>query len=427
MKKHFYLVLLALSVCLVPACTSTEAEIDVPAEEEFVEVDEENKAEEELAVLGELNLTANESRAAEQIQEFNSAFFNAVLSAYSSQPNVVCSPMSASILLSMLANSGDEQLTGEIVEALGCSDIEALNSLCYKLLNDAPKMDPEVMFKSANGIWYDERYTLNPTFEKAAKDYFSAAAFPGDFQGAPQKVTDDINAWVKENTNGIIERILSDLDPKSPSVLANATFLKARWSAVFDEKDTKDGIFYGVNGEKTVPMMFQSAQLRIGGNKEFKVFKKGLGYNLYDAWFIRPNIDFNSFIENFDLSEILSMEREFNVRDVDLYFPRFKIEPDVALDLTAALESMGIESISKPTVSHLFTEAVPTSHNISQNVGLEFTEEGAEAVAATFDMSLAGNHPGLLDPTFKLDHPFIFFIREKSSGAILFAGKISDL
>lgn len=426
MKKEVFYVLAAL-LLILSGCASDKAEIDVPAEEEVVVDNEENKADEELAVLGELNLTANESRAAAQIQEFNSAFFNAVLSAYSSQPNVVCSPMSASMMLSMLANSGDEQLTGEIVEALGCSDIEALNSLCYKLLNDAPKMDPEVMFKSANGIWYDERYTLNPTFEKAAKDYFSAAAFPGDFQGAPQKVTDDINAWVKENTNGIIERILSDLDPKSPSVLANATYLKARWSAVFDEKDTKDGIFYGINGEKTVPMMFQSTQLFIGATKEFKVFKKSLGHNLYDAWFIRPNIDFNAFIEKFDLSEVLSMEKELNPRDVDLYFPRFKIEPDVALDLTAALESMGIESLSKPTVSHLFTEAIATSHKLSQNVGLEFTEEGAEAVAITMDMILSGFHPGLLDPTFKLDHPFIFFIREKSSGAILFAGKISDL
>lgn len=301
-------------VCLMGACTSEEADIVVEPEEEVEEVD--------VPEVVELVLNSKESAAAEQVQEFNYKFFKAVVANNPEKANVVCSPLSASTLLSMVANTAEGQLAEEIVAALDCRDIESLNSLSKKYIYALPTIDEAVPFRLVNSVWYDNTYTINPDFAKIAKDYFGAANFASDFKGAPTKVVSDINGWVKDNTNGIIPQIIKNLPAEAQAVLVNALYFKGAWTNPFDEKDTYEDTFKGVNGTHKVKMMHNESFQHFVDAENYKMVKMQVGNGFFEALFILPANDVDTFIANADFAAIANAEH--TDKAIDFMLPRFK-------------------------------------------------------------------------------------------------------
>lgn len=154
MKKLFFF----LPALLFAACSSDEPA--VAPDPEVPSVD--------------LTLSARESRAAQQIQAFNVDFFKACSQEFDADRNMVCSPFSASALLSMLANCVDQNVREQIIDALGCEDIDALNSLTAKQLSALPTIDPSSTMTYANGLWYKNQYTLRDEVAKLLNENYMA-------------------------------------------------------------------------------------------------------------------------------------------------------------------------------------------------------------------------------------------------------------
>ena len=118
-------------------------------------------------------LTAEEQAALPDVNAAQLDFFEKVYKHSSPGENVVCSPLSAQVLLSMLANDAEPESAAEIYSALGCGNQELLNSMNVKLMDAMKKASP-VTFKSANALWYDTQYTLSD----AGKDLISGSYAP---------------------------------------------------------------------------------------------------------------------------------------------------------------------------------------------------------------------------------------------------------
>ena len=410
--KHLFQFLSILLLVALAACTN---------EDNGLVVDE---GEEDVARAFEL--TQAESRAAADVLSFNQDFFKAVVASEKPKGNVVCSPLSASVLLSMVANSAEGDLRSEITKALGCNDLEALNSLSQKYLLALPDVDKAVTFTSANSVWYSQEYTIAPEFESVTKKYYDAPNFGRNFGNAPA-VVKEINDWCNDKTNGIIDKMLNTLPEGAVAVLANAIYFKGMWPIPFDKSQTEDMPFYGVNGTSTVKMMHKLAFQDYLKTEQFDAAKMQIGSGKFEAFLIQPKTDLDAFISTTNFDQILSAE--YDAGYIHYYMPRFKYQPEAPIELEKPLLKLGISSINKGNNLVMFTKNFDVTFTVIQKIGAEFTEEGAEGASVTLGEVVYtnwGSEPE--EPaTLKFDHPFVFMIRETTTGALLFAGKISDL
>ena len=415
MKRLFYWLCPMLFVFAFVACTNDGNDIIV--EEEEVE-----------EVFTEFSLTETESRAANTLQNFNYDFFRTVVSENPQMHNVVCAPNSTSVLLAMLANATTGDLRNQILKALGCNDLQALNSLSRKYVKVLPILDENVAFSNNNGIWYDDQYTINPEFEKVANKFYDAHLISCDFFGSSQKVVSDVNNWAKESTSGVIDRILDFIPSDSYALLANALYFKGAWTVPFDEELTEDGDFHGASGTSKVKMMYMYDKQSYRIYDDCQVVKIQVSNGAFEVFFILPlEQQIDAFISKADFDKILNWS--IFPEKIELYLPRFEYSPDFNLTLDSALSALGVTGLNEKAELNLFTAKANVDFDIYQKVGVEFNEAGAEG--ASVNWTIPGGAPPEIfiieDPVVKFDHPFVFFIREVSTGAVLFAGKISDL
>ncbi|MBD5163167.1 MAG: serpin family protein [Bacteroidales bacterium] len=415
MRNLFQFLSILLLVALA-ACTNEDDGLVVDDEVEEVPVEEVT-----------FDLTSTESRAAADILAFNQDFFKAVVASHADQSNVVCSPLSASVLLSMVANAADGEVRNEITKALGCSDLKGLNSLNQKFLLALPNADEFVTFTSANSVWYDQQYTIVPDFASISKKYYDAPNFGCDFRNGAN-VVKEINNWCSEKTNGIIDQMLYSLPANVQAVLVNAIYFKGSWAVPFKIEETSEMQFYGSKGYKDITMMHRTCHQNYLSSKNFEAVKLQIGDNRFEAFFILPKTDINEFISTVDFESIASTE--FDAKYISYFVPKFKHNPASPLMLNASLERMGITSLTTPCDLSMFTTKLESVHEIIQSTGIEFTEEGAEGASVSMDIPASSNMDPwgrVVDAEVKFDRPFVFMIRETTTGALLFAGKISDL
>lgn len=407
--------------CSEENATANEPEAVVPGGKENENKNEEKVDDTEPGL--NVQFSAQELSAAKATGAFSYNFFRAVSETSPKDENVVVSPLSAQILLSMLANTTKADATCEITDALGCSDLNALNSISLKYITELPKVHNYVKMALANAVWYDDKYTINPVFAQTLSDYYNSTPSGRDFSD-PQPVVDEINRWCAENTNGLIDNIINDIPAETVALLANALYFKDQWCLPFDEEATVNGNFNGATGICSAKMMNTKELLSYTEGADFQAVNKMLS-GLFSVWFVLPteSISVDDFMQQFN-PEVLNAP---TVRDalVDLTLPRFSYTSD-KIDLNNALTKLGITSILQITSRHIFTPAIEAYSDIKQKTTVSFDEKGIEASAVTWDQmsGSTGDKPQYEEKTVTIDRPFLFFIMEERTGACLMAGKI---
>lgn len=374
----------------------------------------------------EITLTAAESRAAEATTDFAYDFFAQMSADQAADKNMVCSPASAGILLSMLANGTAGDCRDEIIEVLGCEDINALNSLANKQLTLLPKVDPTVTMTFANAMWYRDQYRLRPSFESVMDDSYAMKAYARKFDDG---IVAEINGWVKENTKGIIENILNQKpDDNCVAIQANALYFKGAWVNPFEESETAAGNFQGVDKISRVPMMHKCGMQHYAEEADFQAVKMDVGTKGYETIFVLPSE--GTSIADFVAADGLRRAADARYIDdgIDFILPRFKFNSD-EMRLNEVLKSLGITNIETFDDFTAFEESVRGFFKVSQKTGVEFNEAGAEGAAVTWNSwdTSTGEEEELQPIKAHFTRPFLFMIHEKSTGAILFAGRIVSL
>jgi len=382
-------------------------------------------------VTNTITLPANGTSAVAASNSFAFKFFQSALQNDAGGNNKLISPLSIYLALSMVYNGADNATKDSMATALQLAgfNINDLNQTCKALIDQLPGEDNKVTLSIANSIWY-AKGNIQPlsSFLTVNSNYFNAGFQPLDFTN-PSSVN-TINNWASANTQGKIPTILTAIDPSDVMYLLNAIYFKGAWQYSFKPSDTYNDAFHLPDGSiVNVPFMKQVLTLNTFHGSQFDMAELPYGGgNSFSMFVISPNdktIPFNQFAANLDATVIKSAVAGMSkVPGVTLLLPKWEYSypiDDMRPELAAL--GMGIAFSNGADFSKMYNTGVEIDKAIHKTY-IKVDEVGTEAAAVT----VIGITPTDVGPFnyFRLDHPFIYVIAEKQTGAILFTGILND-
>ncbi|SHN04044.1 serpin B [Cyclobacterium lianum] len=346
-------------------------------------------------------------------------------------PNQFYSPYSIHQALSMTMNGNEGEVLEEFIQVLRYEGMgvtqanEAAKSLTEFLL----ELDPKVRLSIANAIWHKQEWEVNPDFEETVSNSFGAEVAGLDM-GNPQSV-DVINNWIEQNTEGLIKDMLDAIPPNAAMYLVNAIYFKADWKYRFDEKLTKKAPFTTSGGAEVQVDMMQLAEpttLKFHSESGLDYLEIPYSTGQYSLGILTADEGLQKKLEGLDLEVLEQYREDAREKDLLLHMPKFKMRYKME-DMKEDLINMGL---TLPFQNHpgnftrLFanTTAPLKISRVIHEALIEVDEKGSEAAAATIVEIRETSLPSY--SAYKLNKPFVFFIQEKHSGAILFMGKLGD-
>ena len=299
-------------------------------------------------------------------------------------------------------------------------------------------MDTNVQLNIANAIFLNKRYTLQQQFQEDMQTYYDAKAEALDFSSS--QTLDHINGWCNDMTKGMIPKILDEVKPEMASYLLNAIYFKADWTSKFDQKNTKTETFTTESGKTKLPMMHQNVIIYYAKNGVYSSVGIPYGNGEWNMIVMLPEDgkttdDIISHLASNGLTMYGfcgTMGDVFTPHEVDLKLPRFETasdtdELDMKDGLVGVLKLMGINLAFDSNLAEIpnMCDTPLYIDMMRQKAKIKVNEEGSEAAAVT----VAGMNVTSVGPRdyphaiFHANRPFVYVIREASSGVILFVGK----
>lgn len=454
--KKWIMLLTLLSVLLTSACTKIEEpdsdEQDYPSgnEQSYPNGDDQgypsgdDQMEQSGYAKSSLNRESSPNINFEKIQALAQDNTNFALSFYDSirqeDGNIIFSPISLSLALSM-ALAGAESSTEEaMIEALQFSLPEeevypTFNALLLAI-EESQKLPieesegDEFQLNIANSIWGQAGYDFKQEFLDILAKNFGAGMYLVDYIEDPENARQLINNWVEEETQGKIEDLIPQgaIDTLTRLVLANAIYFNASWQHPFDENGTEKATFTSLDGTDIEVDMMRLFGERLsytqGGNFQ-AVNLPYLSTDFSMTVIVPDQGSFIDFEDGLSLEEITAIQNNLSPQSVNLQMPKFDYESTInANDQLAALgmsnafnpelaDFSGITEIEKLFISDVLHKATIT-----------VDEQGTEAAAATaIIIRTESIEPG--EPVeLTIDRPFIYIIRHNPTGSILFMGRV---
>ncbi|MBP5758364.1 MAG: serpin family protein [Bacteroidales bacterium] len=376
-----------------------------------------------------LNLNTQQQAFVNDNNAFTLKFLKTVNDEDKSGKSFVYSPLSITYVLSMVNSAAEGNTQSELEQTLGFREggIKAVNEFCKTLIDSLPLVDSKVQLNIANAIFVNKNYELKSQFKEDMQNYYAAKAESHDFSSP--KTLALINNWCKDKTKGMIPSILDELNPEAVSYLLNAIYFKANWTKVFDKSDTKTEAFTTADGKVDMPIMYQYDRFRYMKNSTFAAVDLPYSNEQWSMTVMLPEKGKNvNDVINFLAKEGMTFMKESSFYDVDLKLPRFETESTTE-NLVGTLKSLGIKQVfndQNAGIPNMCNGPVYIS-NMLQKARIKVDETGSEAAAVTvaevcLEMCIEEPEPPVI---FHADHPFVYVIREASSGVILFVGKFT--
>lgn len=343
--------------------------------------------------------------------------------------NIFMSPLSASMALGMTMNGASGQTFDEMRSTLGfgAQPSAEINASYRSLIHMLRGLDGTVDVRIANAIWYRTGFPFESSFLDESKQFFDANVAPLDF-AAPNAVP-TINEWVKASTNGKIDNIVDGPIPSDIVMyLINAIYFNGSWTTRFDKGLTKMDQFTTVDGSAApIAMMRRSDTARVAETADAEVVELPYGGDAFAMTIIlpKPSESVASLIAALSSDSWQSTVSAVTPQKVELYMPRFSLRWEALLN--DPLQSLGMRLAFQGDVAD-FTRMSRTAGNqlyisrVKQKSFVDVHEDGTEAAAAT--SVEIGVTCTCGPPVIRIDRPFVFAIRERLSGTILFLGKI---
>jgi serpin B len=382
------------------------------------------------------NLVEVKSNYAEKLTQDNDFALDLLRTTakFNDKPNLLISPLSVAMALNMTMNGAVGETLDEMLTALRVAGYtpEQVNAYSKKLLQALASVDPNVKLSIANSIWYRQELPVLAPFIETNVDSYSAAVEKADFK-APVMV-DRINKWVFDNTGGKIEKVLDDIPEDAVMYLINAIYFKCAWEYAFDKSKTTDKPFLNSNGSSSpVPTMALEAELKYGEDDNAAYLELPYANKTFSMVIALPHTDKTvaDVVENLDAERWNAAMTNMYEHKVNLNLPRFTFKGDYLLN-EGILPEMGMQKAFDKYQADFSNMAVlnpDTRLYISRVIHktfIEVAEEGTEAAAVTVvEMYATSTVSGPL--TFNVDRPFVFAIKENTTGTILFAGSVGEI
>jgi serpin B len=345
--------------------------------------------------------------------------------------NLFFSPLSLTSALGMTSAGARGQTAAEMRKVLRFTLPEpTLHPALGKLVARLTEKGGGQKLGVANALWVRKGLALLPAYLAQMKASYGAAPREIDYAKDPERARKTINGWVERQTLEKIKDLLGpgDVDRGTRLVLTNAIYFHGLWAERFKKEETRDGPFWLTDKKSISTPLMRLAGKKLG-------YRKARGFTLLELPYkgdrtsmvvLLPDArDGLAAVEKQPWGqELFEGLRETKLQEVVL--PRFKLT--ARYELAKVLETLGMKTAfgSKADFTGIAGKKDPLQiSKVIHKAFVDVNEEGTEAAAATAVVMRAGGPPAAA-PRFVADHPFLFFIREKATGTILFVGRVVD-
>ncbi|MBR0231909.1 MAG: serpin family protein [Clostridia bacterium] len=345
--------------------------------------------------------------------------------------NVLVSPLSVTLALAMTANGAKGETLAEMEKLLGGEmDIKALNEYLKYYVSHLYSGE-KCKLASANSVWFREGLEVLPQFLQANADYYGAAAYEEPFD---EKTLELINGWVKEHTDGMIEKILEEIAPDSIMFLINAIVFDAEWAEQFEESDISKRSFTKADGtvQNDREFMYSTEEyMGYGGAEGFKKKYSGGKYS-FAAVLPPENVSISDYIASLNGEKLAATLGSARNDPVRIYLPKFSFDYDIKLKET--LTAMGMPSAfssGKADFGGIAENAEGALYigEVIHKTHIEVDARGTKAAAVTVVDMRAEGMAVEPDPvrTIVFDRPFVFMIIDDDTDLPIFIGAVAGL
>lgn len=348
--------------------------------------------------------------------------------------NLVLSPDSIAAALAMAGDGAAGRTALQMAEVLHLSSPRAfaavgrLQGAIAKEQLAAGRSDPQAAtLELANGLFLQQGFALKPTFLAGLEANFGAAPQTVDFEGAG--AVEAINAWVNAHTQGIIPSILSELPKQTRLALANAIYLKAAWRYPFKPQATAPAQFHGAHGSSSIAFMHETAELLYGHGHGYAAVDLPYRASTLSLLVLLPVGESVAALEGaLGRGRLAAIAHGLSSEPVQLSLPRFHLATHALLN--GPLKALGMPiAFGEAANFSGITDAVRLRIGLVEHASdFKVDEAGTVAAAATVvTLEPTVAHALLPRPIpFDANRPFLFFLRDDRTGALLFAGRLSD-
>lgn len=349
----------------------------------------------------------------------------------SKDENVLISPLSIQLALAMTANGADGNTKAEMEALLGGEiSLEDLNEYLYSYVNNLPSAE-KYKLQIANSIWFrdDEgRLQVEKDFLQKNADYYGAQAYKAAFDDQTLK---DINNWIKDHTDGMIDSILDQIDEDAVMYLINALVFDAEWQHVYDKSDVYKGKFTNINGtEKQVDMMHSEESVYLQ-DKNAIGFMKPYSGSKYNFAVLLPNegVDIYEYIAGLTGEELMETLSTPQLGMVMATLPKFSYEYE--LTMNDVLKELGMPSAFSGDTADFSKMAHSSRGNIYIGDVLHKTfisvdELGTKAGAVT-KVQMNDESAPMSEWVVTLNRPFVYMIIDNETKLPIFIGTVMDI
>ncbi|TVR00649.1 MAG: serpin family protein [Deltaproteobacteria bacterium] len=383
-----------------------------------------------------------------QLVEDHTAFalwmYHAGRATVEAEENFLFSPISISTAFAMLWPGAEGETAAEIAEMLGFAmPADRFHAAGNRLLaelaarNDYTPGEDEgdaPILEIHNDLWGLDDYPYVPAFLDLLARHYGAGMWIVDFVTAWEEAREEINAYIEWRTRGLIPELLPEdsITDLTRLVLTNVVYFKGAWRFPFDPDATRDAPFTALDGSVSdVPMMSGYVDVAhhaaVDGAEIVELDYVGEGLSM--ALILPDEGTFAAFEESLDAAGLTAMLGALAPMEGQLAMPRFAF--DAELDLVPIFEEAGYEvpfDGGRADFSGLSETALAEGLHVTgafHQARIILDEEGTEAAAATAIVVGAESAPvNVFD--VRLDRPFLFVLRDRPTGTILFLGRVVD-
>ncbi|MHB1152498.1 MAG: serpin family protein [Eubacteriales bacterium] len=346
--------------------------------------------------------------------------------------NSMISPLSVLLALSMTANGADGDTLAQMEEILGGNlNIDVLNKY-LRGYTDSLTSTEKAKLSIANSIWFrddENSIQVNPDFLQKNADYFNADAYKAAFD---DNTITDINNWVNNNTDGLIDSILTEIPGDAVMYLINAMVFDAAWEYVYNIDQVFDGTFYANDGtEQTVSMMRSEENKYLDdGNAAGFIKPYADGQYSFIALLPNENVSIQDYIASLTAEGFLDIIESAQNGIVNATLPKFSSE--YKIEMNDVLKDVGITDAFDASIAD-FTRLGHSAwgnmyiSNVIHKTYISVDELGTKAGAVTSVEVSAESAIEADYYTVILDRPFVYAIVDNNTNLPLFIGCVLNI
>jgi serpin B len=374
-----------------------------------------------------IQLSIDQTALVQSGNEFAFDIFKNIVAGENEGKNIMISPLSISSALSMTINGANGETREAMLEALRLKgiSIDAINKAYKDLTAALLSVDKRVLISIANSVWTEDDFNVKRTFIDVLTQYYDAEseAFDINDPNAPAKM----NAWIENNTNGLIKDMIQSLDDNTVMLIINAIYFKGKWTSEFDKTKTEALPFYLISGTVNVPMMKQKSDFNVYEGNGFVLaeFPYGQGNFVMDVILPDQSSSLSGTMNILSDANFNGWVNQMRKRETNVTFPKFKYGFKKKLKEVLGDMGMGIAFTDAADFSNISEQYDLLINDVIHQSFIETNEEGTEAAAATIvEVGTTSYPPQALE--FRMDRPFVYIIRETTTNSIIFMGRVSD-